>query len=38
MKLYENIQAHRKRLNMSQEELVKMLFVSRQTISMWENG
>lgn len=38
MKLYENIQAHRKRLNMSQEELGKMLFVSRQTISMWENG
>ena len=38
MNLHENIQAHRKRLQISQEELGKMLFVSRQTISMWEKG
>ncbi len=38
MKLCENIQFHRKRLNITQDDLGKMLFVSRQTISMWENG
>ncbi len=38
MNLYENIQAHRKRLDISQEDLGKMLFVSRQTVSMWEKG
>ncbi len=38
MNLCENIQIYRKRLDISQEELGKMLFVSRQTISMWEKG
>ncbi len=38
MNLDKNIQAHRKKLNISQEDLGKMLFVSRQTVSMWENG
>ncbi len=38
MQLNENIQFHRKRLSLSQEELGKMLFVSRQTVSMWEKG
>lgn len=38
MKLDENIRAYRKGLNISQEELGKMLFVSRQTVSMWEKG
>lgn len=38
MELCENIRTYRKGLNLSQEELGKMLFVSRQTISMWEKG
>lgn len=38
MNLCQNIQNHRKKLNMSQEELGNMLYVSRQTISMWEKG
>lgn len=32
----EKIQAHRKRLGLSQEELGQKLLVSRQTISLWE--
>ncbi len=36
MNLCENIQFHRKRLNLSQEDLGNMLFVSRQTVRMWE--
>lgn len=36
--LGESIRAHREALSISQEELAKMCFVSRQTISSWENG
>ena len=38
MTLSENIQLNRKRLDISQEDLGKMMFVSRQTVSMWEKG
>ena len=37
MTVGEKIQAYRKRLGMSQEELGQKLLVSRQTISLWEN-
>ena len=36
MTIGEKIQAHRKRLDLSQEELGQKLLVSRQTISLWE--
>lgn len=36
MSVGERIQYYRKKLSMSQEELAKKLFVSRQTISLWE--
>ena len=36
MSIGEKIQFHRKKLNLSQEELANKLFVSRQTISLWE--
>lgn len=36
MTVGEKIQAHRKRLGLSQEELGKRLCVSRQTVSLWE--
>lgn len=36
MTIGENIQKYRKDLGMSQEELGQKLFVSRQTISLWE--
>lgn len=38
MKLAEKIIYHRKRLNLSQEELSKKLGVSRQAVSKWESG
>lgn len=38
MTLGEKIQFYRKKLGMSQEELGQKLLVSRQTISLWENG
>ena len=38
MIISEKIQAYRKRAGLSQEELAKSLLVSRQTISLWENG
>ena len=38
MTLSENIQLNRKRLDISQEDLGKMMYVSRQTVSMWEKG
>ena len=38
MTVGEKIQNLRKNLNMSQEELGQKLFVSKQTISQWENG
>lgn len=34
----DKIQFYRKKLGMSQEELGQKLFVSRQTVSLWENG
>lgn len=34
----EKIQFYRKRLGLSQEELGQKLLVSRQTVSLWENG
>ena len=38
MTLSEKIQHYRKSAGLSQEELAKSLLVSRQTISLWENG
>ncbi len=37
MTLGESIKKHRKVIGLSQEELGQKLFVSRQTISLWEN-
>lgn len=37
MEIGKRIKEHRKLLNMTQEELADKLFVSRQTISSWEN-
>lgn len=34
----DKIQYYRKKLGLSQEELGQMLLVSRQTVSLWENG
>ncbi len=34
----EKIKQYRKKLNLSQEELGQKLFVSKQTISLWEKG
>ncbi|MBR2957861.1 MAG: helix-turn-helix transcriptional regulator, partial [Clostridia bacterium] len=34
----EKIQYYRKKLSLSQEELGQKLLVSRQTVSLWENG
>ncbi len=36
MTIGEKIQFQRKKLNLSQEQLGQMLFISRQTISLWE--
>lgn len=38
MTISEKIQHYRKSAGLSQEELAKHLLVSRQTISLWENG
>ncbi|ALV23062.1 helix-turn-helix domain-containing protein [Carnobacterium antarcticum] len=38
MKFHESIKEKRKKLNLTQEEVAEKLFVSRQTISNWENG
>ena len=38
MNIGEKIQICRKAKRMSQEELGELLMVSRQTISLWENG
>lgn len=37
-KVAKNIKKFRNTINMSQEEVAKSLFVTRQTISGWENG
>lgn len=36
--LSDSIREHRKRNNMSQDELAEKLGVSRQSVSLWENG
>lgn len=38
MTLGENIRARREEKGMTQQELAERLFVSRQTVSRWENG
>lgn len=38
MVVSEKIQFYRKRAGLSQEELARILFVSRQTVSLWETG
>ena len=38
MAVSEKIQLYRKKAGLSQEELARMLFVSRQTVSLWETG
>ncbi|CAJ1177216.1 transcriptional regulator [Companilactobacillus paralimentarius DSM 13238 = JCM 10415] len=38
MKVHEQIRKYRKQYNFSQEELADKIYVSRQTISNWENG
>lgn len=38
MNISEQIKANRKRISASQEELAERVYVSRQTISSWENG
>lgn len=38
MRVYEQIRKCRKQFNFSQEELADKIYVSRQTISNWENG
>lgn len=38
MKLAQNIRENRERLGLSQGELAKAVFVSRQTVSNWETG
>ncbi|WP_286356612.1 helix-turn-helix transcriptional regulator [Ileibacterium valens] len=37
MEIAEQIKNHRMQLQLSQEELAKRIYVSRQTISNWEN-
>ncbi|MEG0327311.1 MAG: helix-turn-helix transcriptional regulator [Erysipelothrix sp.] len=38
MKLGEGIRINRLKLNLTQDDLADQLFVSRQTISKWEQG
>ena len=38
MKLAGNLQINRRRMGLSQEELAEKVYVTRQTISNWENG
>ena len=38
MKVNEKIQYFRKKAGLSQDELGKRLLVSRQTVSLWEEG
>lgn len=38
MNVSEQIRNHRKRIGISQEEMSEKIYVSRQTISSWENG
>ena len=38
MELNEQIKEHRTQMNISQEELAEKIYVTRQSISNWENG
>lgn len=38
MELNAQIKKYRTELNLSQEELAEKVYVTRQTISNWENG
>ena len=38
MELGKQIKLHRQEAQLSQEELANRVYVSRQTISNWENG
>lgn len=38
MELPEQLKANRERLDMSQEDVAHAIYVSRQTMSSWENG
>ena len=38
MELGERLKAHRQRAQLSQEALAERIYVSRQTISNWENN
>lgn len=38
MELPRQLKANRERLGMSQEDVAHAIYVSRQTISSWENG
>jgi transcriptional regulator with XRE-family HTH domain len=38
MNISEQIRMNRKKIRSSQEELAERVYVSRQTISSWENG
>lgn len=38
MKIGRQIRKYRQELNMSQEELADQVFVTRQTVSNWENN
>ena len=38
MELNEQIKKHRAEMNLSQEELAEKIYVTRQSISNWENG
>lgn len=38
MELGNQSKAHRAALSLSQEELVEKVYVTRQTVSNWENG
>lgn len=38
MKFHENLQRLRKESGLSQEEVARQLFLSRQSVSKWENG
>ena len=38
MEIKNQIRAYRSQLGMSQEELGEAVYVTRQTVSKWENG
>ena len=38
MELNEQIKKYRTEINLSQEELAEKIYVTRQSVSNWENG